>query len=344
MRRVRESDRHIPDAIADLLEGAGGLARVRRLHGASLGFDRDLWAQLAALGWIGAAVPESQGGTGLSPRDIVLLLEQAGRRLMPEPLTLAIAASMVLARGGTSGAALLAELMAGKIMCAAVEKNGESAELFDGHMADYFLTVIERDGAAAACVIPRAAPGLAIACDETVDGGSITRLRFEDVNQADLTVLLRGDNALAAARDARDTARLGIAALLTGLMDEALDMTVAYMKERRQFGTPIGSFQALQHRAASLHIEIASARALLYEAANAAGTPRQALAAAAAKAHAAETALHVTRECVQMHGAMGYTHEHDISLFFRRAMALVPAAGDPVTCRKLMHAERAALQ
>jgi alkylation response protein AidB-like acyl-CoA dehydrogenase len=344
MRRMRDADRHIPDAIADLLEGAGGLSRVRRLQATSLGFDRELWARLASLGWIGAAVPESQGGTGLTHRDIVLLLEQAGRRLMPEPLAPAIAASIILARSGAGGAALLAELIAGRTVCVPVENSGETADLFDGHMADFFLTTVERDGRDAACVIPRSTPGLALACEETVDGGSITRLRFDGVNPADFAILLYGADAVAAARDARDTARLGTAALLTGLMDEALDMTVAYMKERRQFGTAIGSFQALQHRAASLHIEISSSRALLYEAAKAAGTPRQSLGAAAAKAHTAETALHVTRECVQMHGAMGYTHEHDISLFFRRAMALVPAYGDPVACRKLLHAERAALQ
>jgi alkylation response protein AidB-like acyl-CoA dehydrogenase len=180
---------------------------------------------------------------------------------------------------------------------------------------------------------------LTIESEETVDGGSITRLALDGVARADLTVLLEGEGARAAFAEARDLMRLGYAALLVGLMDAALAMTVAYLKDRRQFGVPIGSFQALQHRAASLYVVIKASRALLYEACRA-GPERRGVAALGAKAYAAQSALQTVKECVQLHGAMGYTEEHDMSLFFRRAMALAVAGGDAASCRKLLYAER----
>ncbi|HVB36947.1 MAG TPA: acyl-CoA dehydrogenase family protein, partial [Vicinamibacterales bacterium] len=126
----------------------------------------------------------------------------------------------------------------------------------------------------------------------------------------------------------------GYSALLVGLMREALRLTLHHLKERRQFGVPIGSFQAIRHRCASMYVGVAATRALLFEACEAAGSARQALAAAAAKAKAAEVALKLVEECVQFHGATGFSDAHDIGLFFRRAMALVRAGGDAPTCRR----------
>jgi alkylation response protein AidB-like acyl-CoA dehydrogenase len=188
-----------------------------------------------------------------------------------------------------------------------------------------------------ACAVARDTPGLSVESEETVDGGSITRLHFDGVKLAALTVLQKG--AEAAFAEATDLMRLGYAALLTGLMDEALQITVAYLKDRRQFGVAIGSFQALQHRAASLYVVIKATRALLYEAARA-GPERRSVAALGAKSYAAQSAMQTVKECVQLHGAMGYTEEHNMSLFFRRAMALAVAGGDAVLCRKLLFAQR----
>src|SRR5690242_10086464 len=113
MRKLKDTDRHITDGIAELLESAGGLPRVRRLQAGTLSFDRDVWAKLAEHGWLGAAVPEAQGGTGLAMREIALLLEYAGKKLIPEPLVPALAASVMLARCGAIGSSLLADLVAG---------------------------------------------------------------------------------------------------------------------------------------------------------------------------------------------------------------------------------------
>ncbi len=343
MRKLKDTDRHITDGITELLESAGGLPRVRRLQSGTQSFDRDAWAKLAGHGWLGAAVPEAQGGTGLATREIALLLEYAGKKLMPEPLVPALAASVMLSRGGATGASMLADLVAGKIVVMPIDaeegSKAPTAYASDAHAADVFLALIDDKLVS----IPRGTKGVSIETQDTVDGGSIARLKFEGVALANLAVLASGEQAREAFSAGRDLALLGYSALLIGLADETLAMTVQYLKDRKQFGVPIGSFQALQHRAASLYVLIKSSRALLYEACQASAA-RRSIAALAAKSYAAETALTTVKECVQLHGAMGYTAEHNMSLYFRRAMALAVAGGDAITCRKRLHAERSLLQ
>jgi alkylation response protein AidB-like acyl-CoA dehydrogenase len=332
-----------------LLDGAGGLDRVRRLQAAAMGFDVEVWAQLARDGWLGAAVPEAQGGTGLSTSEIALLLEHAGKRLIPEPLVLALGGARLLARCNAAPARqMLGDLIAGKLICvpaeaesaaplraAAGKLDGATAYVSDGHVGEIFLVLVDE----AIHAVARDTAGVSLESEETVDGGSITRLRFDGVKVADLTLLQKGPEAAAAFADAIDLIRLGYAALLTGLMDEALSITVGYLKDRKQFGIPIGAFQALQHRAASLYVIIKATRALLYEAAKA-GPERRGVAALGVKAYAAQSAITTVQECVALHGAIGYTEEYKMSLFFRRAMALAVAGGDAVACRKLLLAQR----
>ena len=337
MLKLKDTDRHIVDSIGELLESAGGLPRVRKLQAGTQSFDRAAWAKLAEHGWLGAAVPEAQGGTGLAMRELALLLEHAGKKLMPEPLVPALAASVMLARSGKAGAALLAELIAGKTVVMPVEAGeGATAPMAfasDGHAADVFLSLVGGKLVA----IRRETKDVTVEIQDTVDGGTITRLRFDDASG--FAVLANGEQALEAFRAGRDLALLGYTALLVGLADEALAMTVQYLKDRKQFGVPIGSFQALQHRAASLYVIVKASRALLYEACQASAA-RRSIAALAAKSYASETAMTTVKECVQLHGAMGYTAEHNMSLYFRRAMALAVAGGDAITCRKRLHAER----
>ena len=353
MPSLKDSDRHIVDSIGALLEGAGGLTRVRRLQATPMGFDAEIWAQLARHGWLGASVPEAQGGVGLTTSEIVLLLEHAGKHLMPEPLVLALGSARLLARcDAESARKLLREVIAGETIAVPVEAEISSAEsslqidaaqrisgrtgyVSDGHLGRVFLIAIG-EGVYA---IARDLPGVTVESEETVDGGSITRLRCDGVRLADLLLLQKGRDASAAFAEAVDLMRLGYAALLTGLMDEALQITVGYLKDRRQFGIPIGAFQALQHRAASLYVIIKSTHALLYEAAKA-GVERRGVAALGAKAYAAQSAIRTVQECVALHGAIGYTEEYKMSLFFRRAMALAVAGGDAVTCRKALYAQR----
>src|SRR6185437_15529248 len=216
MLKLKDTDRHITDSITELLESAGGLPRVRRLQTATQSFDRDAWAKLAGHGWLGAAVPEAQGGTGLATREIALLLEYAGKKLMPEPLVPALAASVMLARSGTAGAALLADLIAGKKIVMPVEAedglSAPTAYASDAHAADVFLALIDDRLVA----IPRETTGVTVETQDTVDGGSITRLKFTGLAIRNLSVLASGELAREAFAAGRDLALLGYSALLVG--------------------------------------------------------------------------------------------------------------------------------
>src|SRR5579871_5396361 len=233
MHKLKDTDRHIVDSIADLLESAGGLDRVRRWQAGPKSFDRAAWAKLAEHGWLGAAVPEAQGGVGLGTRELLLLLEEAGKRLMPEPLVLALAASRILAQSGEAGAGLLADLIAGKTIAVPVEGevgatltarggslDGVTAYISDSHVGDVFLALIEDEHAPQIVAIPRNMQGVTLESEDTVDGGSITRLRFHAVKIAGLRVLAKGSEATVTFGAARDLALLGYSALLVGLMDE----------------------------------------------------------------------------------------------------------------------------
>ncbi len=272
---------------------------------------------------------------------------------MPEPLVLALGGSRLFAHCDSEPArGLLRQLLAGEMIAVPVEAeaaaesaslksdagqklNGRSGYACDGHVGRVFLIAVDD----AVYGITRDTSGVTIDSEETVDGGSITRLRFDNVRIADLVLLEKGNNAVAAFADAVGLMRLGYAALLTGLMDEALQITVGYLRDRRQFGIPIGAFQALQHRAASLYVIVKTTRALVYEAAKA-GLERRRVATLGAKAYAAQSAIKTVQECVALHGAIGYTKEYKMSLFFRRAMALAVAGGDAVMCRKALYAQR----
>src|SRR6185437_13467178 len=216
MRKLKDTDRHITDGITELLESAGGLPRVRRLQAGTQSFDREAWSKLAEHGWLGAAVPEAQGGTSLTTREIALLLEYAGKKLMPEPLVPALAASVMLARSGTAGAALLADLIAGKKIVMPVEAedglSAPTAYASDAHAADVFLALIDDRLVA----IPRETTGVTVETQDTVDGGSITRLKFTGLAIRNLSVLASGELAREAFAAGRDLALLGYSALLVG--------------------------------------------------------------------------------------------------------------------------------
>jgi alkylation response protein AidB-like acyl-CoA dehydrogenase len=182
--------------------------------------------------------------------------------------------------------------------------------------ADAFL-VATRDGLA---LVEAGAPGLHLATERTQDGGAFGTLTLDGVPAEPVPGTFDG---------ALEEATLATAAYLLGLMDRAFAITLDYLKTRQQFGRPIGSFQVLQHRAADLHMQVALARAAVGEAAALcdAGNPRAAAAVSRAKARAADAALLVTRQAIQLHGGIGYTDEADIGLYLRKAMVMANLFG-----------------
>ena len=352
-----EERRLIAQSAADLLDGLGGLGRARRARDAWPQFDRAAWREMASAGWPGSLVPEEQGGAGLQLDEACALLEAAGGRLAPEPLAACIAAGLVLARSATPHAAtLLRGVLTGERIvvpaaCAdpawpaetpvgavrtedGIRLSGCVPRIPDCQGASDFLLGVEAGGEFFVVHVEGSHPALELRASPTVDGGSLGDLQLDGLMVDPEHILLSGAPAGAAFEALADALCLGRAAQLVGLMGEALRLTVEYLKTREQFGRPIGSFQALQHRAASAHIDIAVTRSLLYEACRAFGTAKQGRAAAAAGARACGAALRVTQDCVQLHGAIGYADECDIGLFLRRAMALAGAAGGEMQNRR----------
>jgi alkylation response protein AidB-like acyl-CoA dehydrogenase len=350
MATSSEDDQQIVDSARRLLDGLGGISHTREAQHTRRYFDRTAWERMAGAGWLGALVKPELGGAGLSLKAVLLILEECGALAAPEPLVLALGSSIILPACRSADADQLRnDVLAGTMnSCPIVPGfypkddrpltmtdgtiSGITPPVFDAHSSEVFLLGVDTDVEFQICALRPNSRGVNLDLKDSVDGGTVGRLRLDRVAPGDLRPLLGGNRAKGLLNDARDIMRLGYSAQLVGLMRAAFRMTLDYLKLRTQFGTPIGTFQAIQHRAATLHIEMKSARALLYEACAAVGTARQTLAAAAAKARISDVAMHVVKEGVQLHGAIGYTDEHDMSLYFRRAMSLTAAGGDSSAC------------
>ncbi|MBG6120063.1 MULTISPECIES: acyl-CoA dehydrogenase family protein [unclassified Sphingobium] len=333
LRMIRDS--------ANAVGTRGDLTRVRSLRFAAPGFDRAMWRQMAELGWVGLLVPEEKGGLGLGVEALAAIAEELGARLVAEPLIeTAVVAGLL---DGDDLAALLAGerlilpawqdraniLVPDDAMTIAEgAATGSRRFILGGEGADGFLLLTGSQGA----LIRADAPGVEIETEATQDGGRFATLRLD---RAAATAV-----ALTEARigEALDVGALATAAYLTGLSEQAFEMTLDYLRTREQFGKVIGTFQALQHRAADLSVQIALSRASVADAvrilAGGANADDCARAVSRAKARAAETAMLVTRQAIQLHGGIGFTDEHDIGLFLRRAMVLANAYGSATVHRQ----------
>ena len=311
----------------------GDLERVRALRYGEPGFDRAVWREMCGLGWLGLRVAEAAGGSGLGMREYCALAEECGAGLVPEPLIACSMAARVLGSGGKE----LDRLMAGdRIIIPAWQERpntltpGRDTVLRDGRVSGRKVFVPMAAGAdaflvaanAGLALVARGAAGVSLTIDRTQDGGHYGTLTLDNA----LSQPIAGDLA-----EAIEEATLATAAYLLGVMERAFAMTLAYLKTRQQFGKPIGSFQALAHRAADLKIQVALTRASVEAAALTLDSSSvQAIRRAAvsrAKARASDAAIQVTREAIQMHGGIGYTDEYDVGLYLRKAMVLANLFG-----------------
>ena len=332
-----ENLRLIRDSAAAIAPRGGDLRRIRALRFTEPGFDPAVLREMGSMGWIGLRVPEHQGGAGLGMAEFCAVMEECGAALVPEPLlpcataarlhpepallagervvvpawqerpdVLGQAPDTILQGGRVSGRKLFVPMAAG---------------------ADAFL-VTTRQGLA---VVDRTAPGVSLDVARTQDGGHVATVDFTEAQAA----AVAGEAA-----DALEEATLATAAMLLGVMGQAFALTLDYLRTRQQFGKPIGSFQALQHRAADLKLQLELTRASVESAAAVldAGAPEPARRAAVsrAKARAATAGMLVTRQAIQLHGGIGYTDEYDVGLFLRKAMVLSNASGSAGAHRRGM--------
>jgi alkylation response protein AidB-like acyl-CoA dehydrogenase len=307
------------------------LKRVRKLRFSSPGFDRDIWREICEAGWLALRVPEARGGVGLGMLHYCALMEELGAGLVPEPLIPAIFAASLLDGGPLkqqiSGERLILPAWQDRrdvlSITSSLQMKDDKLSTVRVHVpaadgADAFLVV----GASQAALVPADAKGVEIVSLAAQDGTRTARVSFNEVAVAPFEI----DPAPGLAE-----AALATSAYLLGLMSAALDLTVEYLKTRVQFGKLIGTFQALQHMAVDARLEVELTRSSVEDAAiqwdNAGATPLAYAAISRAKARASEAALKVTRDTIQMHGGIGFTDEHDVGLYLRKAIVLAAQFG-----------------
>jgi alkylation response protein AidB-like acyl-CoA dehydrogenase len=340
---LSESQQILKDTARKFFAGESPIAAVRKAMETDTAYDAALWTKLAEQGFTGIITPEEYGGMGLGKVELVLLLEEAGYALLPGPFfsTVALAGSVIdacatpeqkkkylerIAAGQARATVALVEAAGSwdpaglKISAAGGKLNGTKLFVTDAAVAD-FIVVVARDGV---FVVEAKAPGLHI---DPMKGMDLARKIYAVEFKNTPAERLGDPSGLA---KALDVATAALCAEMTGGMQRTLELTVAYAKTRKQFGKPIGIFQAVQHFCADMYLETESSRSATYYAAWALeeNVPDAAAAVSVAKIYASDASRNVGNRGIQVHGGMGFTWENDIHLYYRRAKASETMLGD----------------
>ena len=328
----------------------------------AVGFSRALWKEMAELGWAGVVFPEEYGGADLGMAELGVVLEVCGRSLAPTPFqSTVLLGGGAVAIGGNADqkAKILPGVCSGDTLLALAHQekgrfrpydiettaqksgsgyriDGEKIFVLDGHTADRLVVAARTSGASgdregiALFLVSPSAEGLSVKRTQMVDSRNAARVTLEGVRVDSSDVLGTPGEAADILDSVFDRATAGLCAEMIGIIDEVFESTVAYLKTREQFGTLIGTFQALKHRAATMFCEIELAQAITLDALRAVdeGRPDAPRIVSAAKARCSDTASLVTCEGLQMHGGIGMTDEQDIGLYLKRAKAAELTFGD----------------
>ena len=361
---LTEEQSMLRDSARGLISDKAPVSHLRSLRDTkdATGFSRELWKAFAEMGFTGLLVPENFGGSGLGCVEAGVVMEEIGRTLMPSPfLGTAVLAASALTRGGSDAqkAAHLPKIADGSLLAAlAVDEGakhrplqtamqatragngfklkGAKALVVDGHMADLLIVAARTGGTAGDArgltlfLVNPKAKGVAIERTIMVDAHNAARIDFDQVEVNADHVLGEVDQGFALLEGVLNIGRGAVASEMVGLSEEVFSRTVNYLRERKQFGKAIGEFQALQHRAAQLYIDIEITRAAVLKALQTldGNFDHAANAVAVAKARAGTTATRAVQEGVQMHGGMGMTDQFDIGFFMKRARVCEELFGD----------------
>ncbi|MFJ6025758.1 acyl-CoA dehydrogenase family protein [Brevundimonas sp. NPDC092305] len=319
------------------------------------GVSRDLWRAFGEMGFAGVVIPEEHGGSGLGAVEAGVVAEALGRTLTPSPFLGSGVLSATALKGGSAEqqATWLPRIAAGEaIVSLAVDEgakhapariattaersgngfrlNGAKGFVLDGHVADALIVAARTEGGMTLFLVDPKTTGVEIERTVMVDAHNAARVTLTDVEVDADAVLGPVDGGDALLESALNLGRACAAATLNGAGDQAFQITLDYLRTRKQFGKLIGEFQSLQHRAAHLFSEIEIARAATMGALNAidAGREDAALAVSVTKAKAGRVAELAVQEAVQMHGGVGMTDEFDVGLFMKRVRVLNELLGD----------------
>ena len=355
----------LKNSVTDFVARGTDIKRVRALRGKPQEYDRAVWQQMAELGWLGVAIPESYGGMGLGLTETAIVAEGLARALAPEPYT----ASAVLAAGAIAGSEneplkheMLPAIVSGALLPALAWQE-QPGVLDAGHIAlratpfeggyrlsgtkryvtgaagaDMYVVAGRSDSGLVLACVERGAAGVSLNLEPLADGRHFGTLQLDDAVVARERVAATGKAASAALQRALDHATAIASAELFGVMSRSLEMSVDYMKTRVQFGRPIGSFQALQHRAVDLYIQQQLSSAVLEESLRELDqdpTPdKRAAIASRLKARCSDAGVRIGRETIQIHGAIGFTDEYDAGLYLKRALVLAAWLGNAAQHRR----------
>jgi alkylation response protein AidB-like acyl-CoA dehydrogenase len=356
---LNEEQQMLRDAARDFLGQRAPVSHLREVRdsGNEVGFSRQLWEEMVELGWPAILVPEEHGGLGYGYAGLGLVLEETGRSLTPSPLLgTALTGVSALLLGGTpeQQAKMLPALAAGELVLSLAcdesachdparvatraENDGDGYRLqghktavIDGAAADAFIVsaATGNDGVSL-FLVPAQTRGVAVQPYPALDISVAANVTFEQVRLPGTALLGELDNGHVLLDRVLDVARIGSTAELLGIAQEAFERTMEYLKERRQFGVPIGSFQALQHRAAELHAEIELSKSVVIKALQTLdeGSQDYAELASLAKVKLSTVAHRAAAEAIQMHGGIGVTDDCDIGFFLKRCRILETLYGD----------------
>jgi alkylation response protein AidB-like acyl-CoA dehydrogenase len=362
---LTEDQELLAKTASDFVRAHSPIKRVRALRDAKdpLGFSRELWKQMADLGWTGILIPEEHGGSSMGLADLAVVLEALGRVLAPEPFlsTVLLAGQLLTTAGnGQQQRTWLPAIATGeKIVTVAYQEarsrydlnrvttkaeqdgnawrlSGEKIQVLDGLNADLLIVSARTAGAAndphgiSLFLVQRDTPGLTVLPQHRLDNRAVALVSFDNVTVAADSLIGALGEGYHLLSQTVDRATIGLCAEMLGGMSQIFDDTMTYLKTRQQFGVLIGTFQALKHRAARLFMELELARSSVMAAARAAdeGESDFGSLVSLAKARCSDTYVLAANEGVQMHGGIGMTDEHEAGFYLKRARAAEMTFGD----------------
>jgi alkylation response protein AidB-like acyl-CoA dehydrogenase len=361
---LNEEQMMLKESAAGFLTQKATVAHLRALRDSAdeRGCSDDVWQEMVQMGWAGIAIAEEFGGLGYGYTGLGLVLEQVGRNLSASPLqsTVLVSATLIAELGsGSQKEQWLSPIAAGeKRVSLALQEgrhhapeqtaaravadgddyllSGAKVLVLDASLADAYIVIARTAGEAGdsrgltAFLVAAESAGIVLSRSSLVDSRNVGTLTLQDVRVPAAQVLGEVGGAWQGLSRTLDIANVGLASELLGLSTEAFERTVAYLRERKQFGRVIGSFQGLQHRSAELFAELELARSIVLQALQAidSGDEQLPLLASAAKAKLCEVAQRATNEAIQMHGGIGMTDEHEIGFFIKRARVVQHTFGD----------------
>jgi len=352
---LNEEQQSLKDIASEFLQSNAPVTHFREIRDTQneLGYDESLWMEMVNLGWSGILIPEEYGGFDFGMVGMGSILEEAGKTLTPSPLfsTGVLGASLLTLGGNDSQKqTYLPQIVDGTLTTALAleesnrhapysidtqaKKNGDQFIIsgsknfvIDGHSSNLLIVAARTEGSVndesgiTLFLVNSDSQGVEITKTSMVDSRNAANIKFSDVTVSSDNILGEENNGASLLEVVLDRAQIAISAEMLGNASQAFNLTLEYLKERKQFGAVIGTFQALQHRAAEMYSELELTKSSVIAACNAVDENSNDLRrmASLAKFKSGETNHLITNEAVQMHGGVGVTDEYDVGLFMKRA-------------------------